>query len=405
MIRAWPLLIGLGCAAPESRDPFQSGGGSLLGADTGSSPVETGESDTGQSQGGDDVQAACESGEPGTIETIQGQTLSSEVVWTLEFDEDAEANGFWDCTYARTYEGQSRGDVPWLCQDCDWIFEGTASMSDGLDCYSQIVSEPTESRIEMWGIAGDALHRSGSSQAPMGELATFEGSKVEEGWSAAIGWASDYELTDGGNMNLSAAGTMTWGEDDAHVYPDPWGPRSNAYTCEWECNDPGDLAADYELVLGNTIPNARLEDACGESVDLWDFYGSYLVIDSSQSDCGPCRSMAETEHEFIEQMQAAGIPVRVVTLLGNGLGDPTGTPDQETFDAWVSDFDLTEPVLKDKGYAYALFPSFFSDTYGDAFGYPAWLVVTPEMKLLYGNVGFSSWDNVAEVIEEDWASR
>ena len=278
-------------------------------------------------------------------------------------------------------------------------------MSDGLDCYSQIVSEPTESRIEMWGIAGDALHRSGSSQAPMGELATFEGSKVEEGWSAAIGWASDYELTDGGNMNLSAAGTMTWGEDDAHVYPDPWGPRSNAYTCEWECNDPGDLAADYELVLGNTIPNARLEDACGESVDLWDFYGSYLVIDSSQSDCGPCRSMAETEHEFIEQMQAAGIPVRVVTLLGNGLGDPTGTPDQETFDAWVSDFDLTEPVLKDKGYAYALFPSFFSDTYGDAFGYPAWLVVTPEMKLLYGNVGFSSWDNVAEVIEEDWASR
>ena len=123
MIRAWPLLIGLGCAAPESRDPFQSGGGSLLGADTGSSPVETGESDTGQSQGGDDVQAACESGEPGTIETIQGQTLSSEVVWTLEFDEDAEANGFWDCTYARTYEGQSRGDVPWLCQDCDWILK------------------------------------------------------------------------------------------------------------------------------------------------------------------------------------------------------------------------------------------------------------------------------------------
>ena len=56
----------------------------------------------------------------------------------------------------------------------------------------------------------------------------------------------------------------------------------------------------------------------GESVDLWDFYGSYLVIDSSQSDCGPCRSMAETEHEFVEQMQTAGIPVRVVTLLGNG---------------------------------------------------------------------------------------
>ena len=115
--------------------------------------------------------------------------------------------------------------------------------------------------------------------------------------------------------------------------------------------------------------------------------------------------MAETEHEFVEQMQTAGIPVRVVTLLGNGLGDPTGTPSQDTFDTWVSDFDLTEPVLKDKGYAYALFPGFFSETYGDAFGYPAWLIVTPEMELLYGNVGFSSWDGVAEMIEEDWASR
>jgi hypothetical protein len=392
-------LVGLvvACSAPVSDDPFIGGGGALLGATT-----ETGDtSDTGRSE----VQSACQSGEDGVLEVLTGKSLTSEVVWTLSFDEDAEANGFTDCSYARLYSGQSRADVPWLCSECDEIFEGTATMTEGVDCYSQIVSEPEETRTEMWGVSGDGLYRSGASQAPMGALTTFEVTESDGLWTAAVEWSSDYELTDGGNMNLSASGEVSWAEDSSHQFDDPWGPRAEPYACEWECNDPGSLELDYDLELGDTLPNARLEDVCGEKVDLWDFAGSYLVLDSSQSDCGPCRSMAEQEQEFIDQMRAAGIPVRVITLLGNGLADPYGTPDQETLDSWVETYALTEPVLKDRGYAYALFPEFLSDEFDEDFGFPAWIVVSPEMKLLHGNVGFSSWEAAVEIIEADYSRR
>ena len=239
----------------------------------------------------------------------------------------------------------------------------------------------------------------------MGELAIFEG-QIEDGiTTASIEWSSEYELTDGGMMVLSAAGSMAWWIDPETLTEDPWGPRADAYACEWECNDPGTLESDYELTLGGTLPNARLEDACGERVDLWDFYGSYIVMDSSQSDCGPCRSMADQEHDFVEQMRDEGISVHVVTMLGNGLSDPYGTPDQDTLDDWIEAYDLTEPVLKDRGYTYALFPSFLADEYGEDYGFPAWIVVDPEMKLIFGYVGFSSWDDAAGVIRDDWANR
>ncbi|MFO0006403.1 MAG: redoxin domain-containing protein, partial [bacterium] len=106
------------------------------------------------------------------------------------------------------------------------------------------------------------------------------------------------------------------------------------------------------------IPNARLEDQCGEGVDLWDFYGSYLVLDSSQSDCGPCRSMAAGAEAFAEEMREAGIPVRLVTLMGNGLSDPYGTPEPALVQAWVDEYGLTEPVLRDTGWAYAYFAQY-----------------------------------------------
>ena len=115
--------------------------------------------------------------------------------------------------------------------------------------------------------------------------------------------------------------------------------------------------------------------------------------------------MAEQEHDFIQQMRAEGIPVRVVTLLGNGLGDPYGTPDQDTLDEWVETYELTDPVLKDRGYTYALFPSFLANEYEEDYGFPAWIIVGPDMQMLFGNVGFSSWDDIAEVIEGDWAVR
>ena len=140
-------------------------------------------------------------------------------------------------------------------------------------------------------------------------------------------------------------------------------------------------------------------------VELWDFYGSYVVIDSSQSDCGPCRTMASGSESFMSEMRRDGIPVHVLTLMGNGLAEPHLTPDEKTLVDWIETYFIEEPVLKDRGYAYALFPDFIKGFNGDSFGYPAWIVLNPEMELIYGNVGFSEWDAVGALLHDDWAAR
>jgi hypothetical protein len=104
-------------------------------------------------------------------------------------------------------------------------------------------------------------------------------------------------------------------------------------------------------------------------------------------------------------MAAEGIPVRVITLMGNGLTEPYGTPSQSIIDSWIADQAVTDPVLFDRGFHYALFPDFIEGFNGDSFGYPAWLVLDPEMTLFYGAVGFSSWDSVSEVVLEDFEGR
>ena len=108
--------------------------------------------------------------------------------------------------------------------------------------------------------------------------------------------------------------------------------------------------------------------------------------------------MAAGAEEFVAGLAEEGVDVIVVSLLGAGLSEPFSTPDAQTFNAWVGEYGLQDPVLYDRGFAYALFPPFIESYSGDSFGYPTWLVVDPEMKLIHGNVGFSSWDDVKAVI-------
>lgn len=402
MIRSTVLLctlFALGCDDKTEEPDGTSGTGDGTGGDDGTG------TDDGGSDGGttDEVvnpgYEACAAGEEGEAQTSPAIILSSDVTWTVAYDEEAEANGFVDCSYSRVFEGTQIVDQDYLCPDCDFLVQGTAVLDDEEGC-SAVFGDIEESRTELWGISGDSvLYRGSRVQYPIGELTTFEGGGM--GTTVDVAWEGDYEITLGGSMVLSAAGTMSWDEDSSNMIEGAFPPRSAPYACEWECNDPGTLELDYNLAVGKTFPNARFQDACGEWVDLWDFYGSYLVIDTSQSDCGPCRSMAEAEPAFVEGLRLEGVPVRVITLLGNGLSDPFGTPDEGTFQDWADDYPSSDPLLYDRGFAYALFPQFIEDFNGDSFGFPAWVVIDPEMTLIYGNVGFSDWDAVADVIRED----
>ena len=110
---------------------------------------------------------------------------------------------------------------------------------------------------------------------------------------------------------------------------------------------------------------------------------------------------------FRQPVLEQGVGLRILRLcgeltglLGNGLSEPYNTPDDATFESWVSTYGLTDPVLYDQGFAYALFPEFVEAYTGESFGYPTWLVVDPTMNLIHGNVGFGDWDSVGDIIRE-----
>ena len=73
------------------------GGGQLYG-----SPIDTVDSaDSGAMEELSPLQEACATGEDGSADTLPLHSLESSVTWTLDFDEQAEAKGFFDCWTGR----------------------------------------------------------------------------------------------------------------------------------------------------------------------------------------------------------------------------------------------------------------------------------------------------------------
>ena len=332
--------------------------------------------------------------------TLSSTTLSTETTWTLEFDDDADAGGFADCSYSRTFEGAEIVDQPWLCPSCTVVYAGTAVMTAGHDdCYAQISSSGPE-RPEYWGFtwpddgSTGLIHRSGGlPNWALGELGEVEPAPL--GDDLAMAWSSDNELTDGGTMVLSAESTGVVAESD-ELLVDYDTPREEPYACGWPTDNPGTLTTDYVLAEGATVPNARLEDSCGEMVDLWDFYGRYLIVDVAQPDCGPCKEMAEDATAGLAAIRTAGHPVVGVTILGGGLSTPYLEPEPSTLAAWEEAYGDTELLLSDRGWGYAMFQPYW----GDAFGYPTFAIVAPDMTVLAVEKGYgtTTWDDILATI-------
>lgn len=351
-----------------------------------------GDADGGGVDGGGADGGAGDGGAPGEIPAI---LASAAVTWTLDFDAAAEAQGQADCQYSRSFQGVQRLDRGYLCPDCAVIVRGTASVTEGLDCLG-LVSEPEPTRTETWGWSeAGLLYRSGVVDLSLGELAEIDPTASD---GAALAWESESEAPAGGTVRLSAVGTLSWAVDPETLLPDPFPPRTTPYACGWPQADPGDLVLDYEAHLDQVFPNVRLVDPCGEELALWDLSGRWLVIDTSQPDCGPCLQMASTAAAFVEEMAAEGVEVVVVSLLGAGLAEPHLSPPAEVYDDFVESYGHGDPILVDEGFGYAVFSRLAASDLGESFGFPTWVVVDPQMRLVHGNVGFSDWDAVAQVI-------
>ena len=312
-------------------------------------------------------------------------TLDGSITWSVDFDADAEATGVTDCTYTRTYDGSEDTSLPWLCPTCSLLCVADVAIIDGQDCYDS-VSTSTPSPTEWVGYADGLWYRASTSSLTERGPATLDGdtltvSQVSEPTSAA-----------GGTVSYTLSGTFTLGEEpgaaDHGVAP------SATYTCGWPQADPPPYTGDYSLSVGAELPDGLFPDVCGDMVRLHDLTETFLVVDVSAMDCGPCRSAAEDEESFVAAMAEEGIDVVVVTLLAPSLSLTSGTPTTAELQDWIDTYDLHGPVLGDRLWGLSV----VGTATGDDFGYPAFVVVDPDRTVLDIHVGYSSFDDMAATI-------
>ena len=385
------LLLALACTTPET-NPQDSVVDSADTADTQDSS-ETGE--TGDT--GEEGFECGELSEPEPPGSIPARSLSSTTTWTLAFDEVAEEAGLTDCSYTREFLGVEILDQPYLCPDCEVIVAGFATMTEGEDCFAQI-SEGAGSRDEWWGLdAQGQVFRSGTPNLRLSIPSEqgFEG----DVHSSSFSWRSVNELSAGGELDLSAVGQATVSTTDT-LLADPWAPRQTPYAGGWPQESPGLEEVSWELAVGQRFPNARETDQCGDKVDLWDQAGRYIIVDISQHNCGPCQVMATDFAELDEVLAADGIEIDMVTYMGNGLSDPLTPPSQEIVDQWQERFGTHGPLFLDRGFAYNTLHDFVEQQSDASFGFPAWVVLGPDMEILHGQIGYGSYDEVETMIRE-----
>ena len=95
--------------------------------------------------------------------------------------------------------------------------------------------------------------------------------------------------------------------------------------------------------IGDVSNDFTLTDQHGEQVSLSDFCGNTVLIVSSATWCGACRSEAAELEALYQQYKDSNFTV--ITLLGeNGQGQAPSVADLQQ---WASNFGVSHPVLAD----------------------------------------------------------
>lgn len=278
----------------------------------------------------------------------------------------------------------------WLCPDCTELFQVESTL-DGLGCYQQI-SDGDPSGREWLGFDGDRFLRASFANFALSDQGT-----ATAGEARTIRNRADPVALDVGSFALEVDGKLERGRGRG----DPmWGfepPKD--YACGWHREDPRPYGGPWVLETGEILPDGWFRDRCDEPVRLHDQLGRWLVIEVGAMNCGPCQVAAQGEEAFVDQMAADGLDVAVVTLMSpslSGVLDPAPLSDLRE---WTDTFDLSMPVLEDRGWGYWL----GSAAIGEGFGYPLMVLVEPGGHVVQLQTGFSTWEPVRQTLLE--ASR
>jgi len=93
---------------------------------------------------------------------------------------------------------------------------------------------------------------------------------------------------------------------------------------------------------GDHACNVVLDDQNGDEFNLYEQFGSIVVLDFSAMWCGPCNSAGMHSQDVQDQYRDQGV-LYVTVLIENSQAQP---PTLDDIQDWVDDFDVTDsPVL------------------------------------------------------------
>jgi len=366
---------------------------SLLAACGGSdSPTGAGGSSSSAGGGGTGGSTSSTGGAGGVDEGPTSRaTIAGDVTWTVTFDDDAKTAGAVDCSYTRHYVGTEDDSRPWLCPDCDVMFHADVTVTSGLDdCFAQISPDAPPLEDEWIGFAPDGYYRGYATTTLQGTVA---GAADAPTITNAV---MDQPAPLGGLFSFDIAGAFTTATEDGDPF-NGFYKAASPYACGWPKADPPKYTGNYSAAKGQTLPDGYFLDKCGEVVRLHDFQGKYLIVDMAARNCGPCQEMASKAEEFKASLAADGIDVEMITLMAPSLEDPLGETTKSMLDVWTNKYDLTGPVLADRGWGLAE----FIPIYDDQVGYPSWVATDPNLKILTGASGYDEYASAEAAIRSD----
>lgn len=381
LVASSSLLVA--CGGDDATKPGGSQG-TTSGTTTGGDGGQGGQLGSGGSNAG----GADDPLTPGADEML---TISGDLTWQATFDATAKAGGATDCSYTRHYEGTQDMSAPWECPLCEVIYKADVVMTAGqADCFSQ-VSPDDPAKIEWIGYGKGVWYRGVAFTSDQG-TASIDGADI-----AIANQVKDQDLTapSTGKVTFDITGAMKLAVvkgDKLHGFVPP-----ATYACGWPKADPPAYAGDYTVVKGATVPDGVFKDKCDEPVRLHDFKGSYLLVDMAARDCPPCQQMASEEEAFVTNMKGQGIDVHVVTLLAPSLANPLGDTTTTMLNSWVTKYGLTSPVLADRSWGVAMFVPLYPDT----LGYPSWVLVDKDLKVMKWGNGYGGFAEMEAAIVAD----